>query len=345
MERSISVTIAKRQHYVYQAYLNAWEVEENRNQVWCLQNKNQLFISNTENLGVVQYYNKFPGLADDDIKVVKFIEAAMTHDSKDEEYIRLIKVTVNFYIDRNSFINKVNYSKKFHNWFKNTIGTNGEFEESTKTSNKFAEDYINHGLEGRYSHAENCGIEGLRKLQNGDLSFWDDKEKRSSFCYFLWNQYFRTRKIRDGLSKGLTHRMMELETSGLINSVKNLNMDGLAQIVSDMMETRMVCSDTIFLKKAVLLKNETVVPFITCDQPIVNLLADYETSNFVVEDFYVYYPISPRWALIIIDDDKFAVDSIPSEKQIMEYNDFIFKSSNEQIYSNSKEILQAYKAV
>lgn len=47
--------IKKRQHYVWQHYLNAWTNE--KKQIWCKQ-RNKIFVTSTENIGVESFLDR-----------------------------------------------------------------------------------------------------------------------------------------------------------------------------------------------------------------------------------------------------------------------------------------------
>ena len=90
-----------------------------------------------------------------------------------------------------------------------------------------------------------------------------------------------------------------------------------------------------------LLNNNTAIPFITSDQPIINLKCDYDNDLAETTELTFFYPISPTKALVINGDNTERQIDV-SEEAVREYNSAIARSSSHLIIGNEKEILRQY---
>lgn len=92
----------------------------------------------------------------------------------------------------------------------------------------------------------------------------------------------------------------------------------------------------------VLLENKTSVLFITGDQPVINTFAFTSENVNEIKDLEFYYPLSPYIAILITNRSKYLNVKFVTltDIEVATYNNFIIKSSFEQIYSLSKEDLE-----
>jgi Protein of unknown function (DUF4238) len=85
------------------------------------------------------------------------------------------------------------------------------------------------------------------------------------------------------------------------------------------------------------LKNVTTAPFITGDQPVVNML-DPKATN----DLELYYPLSPSLAMVLAKD----AGKFPDRErnvttfEVERYNYEIYDRSEDQLYSNDLAYLR-----
>jgi hypothetical protein len=94
--------------------------------------------------------------------------------------------------------------------------------------------------------------------------------------------------------------------------------------------------------RIVFLKNETAMPFITGDQPVINIL-DPKTTD----DVALYYPLSPKLAIVLTKDAmKFPNRTrrvTPLEVEV--YNHAIYSTSEDQVYSGDEAYLRSLVAI
>ena len=95
----------------------------------------------------------------------------------------------------------------------------------------------------------------------------------------------------------------------------------------------------------IFLENTSEIDFITSDQPLINNKIDELNDNGTVSQLEIYYPITPRIALIIHyqeQNEKYrtiALNSLDVDK----YNQTIFNHSNEFIFASTTKQLEEYK--
>ena len=88
----------------------------------------------------------------------------------------------------------------------------------------------------------------------------------------------------------------------------------------------------------VLLDNRTDTPFITGDQPIINMHATFEPRG--PEKLEFFYPISPQKAMLLLEASSDHSQSVMVE-DVLRFNNLIARNSHEQVFSNSREYLEA----
>ena len=102
------------------------------------------------------------------------------------------------------------------------------------------------------------------------------------------------------------------------------------------------CSDAILNAHITILINKTDVSFITSDQPVINLKADYKDLSQQPDKLVFYYPISPRVAMTINDGLYVKKIELTNAKEIYEYNDLINRAAYKMIFSNDKSVISKY---
>lgn len=93
--------------------------------------------------------------------------------------------------------------------------------------------------------------------------------------------------------------------------------------------------------KLVLLDNDTSTPFITADQPTVNLQAGHNQE--APYRFELFYPLSPKQAMLLLETSSNHGNFPLGELSVNAYNMMIAESSYEQKFSNSEEYLDRIK--
>jgi hypothetical protein len=190
-----------------------------------------------------------------------------------------------------------------------------------------AEEDFHADIEGRVAPQ----IEALRR---GDASFFSDRQLGAQFAHFLALQHFRTSAVR---SRAVARYR---EQAGMdISRSWNILVHILASNVGL----------TFYLERKrnplVQLVNETGVPFVTSDQPTVNLLGGMD-DNKGPEHLALYYPVSPTRAVLLdaIDQPCGFAGKVLTESDVGSLNAQVVRTAYRQIFAANREILSEIAA-
>lgn len=298
--------VKKKQHYVWRFYLKQW-CDERENIACCRNGK----IFRSDLMGVAQenYFYKLEEITDEEAIWVEEI-------SIDNNYPKLLK----------------EMDKKWIDTYRLPFQFIRKLKERGITNEEVFNKIINEGEENIYCLTEELGKPYLEKLYKEDILFYDKFDEKADFNIYICEQYFRTKKRLEAL-KSIPARGIEIaKLWGIFRHIYATNL-------SFNLSYR---KDKKFVLK--LLKNQTEINFITGDQPVINRYATKEQQGKSVDKFEFYYPITPRLAIYITENNYTSEElNMTDEKYIIELNDLIFYNSQEQIYSSSEKELERYK--
>ncbi len=164
-----------------------------------------------------------------------------------------------------------------------------------------------------------------------DLSFYDDPLLCGQFTHFLSLQALRTKGVRE---KTLARTKEQL----------GFSLERCWNVVTHIMAVNVGCSLMLERKRRplILLENHTGTPFITGDQPTVNLMrAPVPGDPPMLLAFY--YPVSPTLSVILDEvEERTGFEAGPvSVEQVARLNREIQTAAHKQVFGNSREILQS----
>ena len=184
-------------------------------------------------------------------------------------------------------------------------------------------------LENYHMGIEQSFATMLRQLQAGDISFYSNDKDCIDFAHYIAIQYMRTKGIKVRMEEAFKQHM-------------NIDITRLWNIASVMQATNIGCS--LFLgrkrQRLVLLKNGTAMPFVTGDQPIINLHGGNRPKPPTM--LSMYYPLSPGMAMIWGDVDElvpYSSDTLTAE-QVSYLNARIANEAHAQVFGHSATSLQ-----
>jgi hypothetical protein len=188
-------------------------------------------------------------------------------------------------------------------------------------ASQWIKEQIVNGEENYHCIIEHGLIPALDDMLEGNTSFYSDPKACYEFLYAVCVQYFRTKKMRAAIGR---------VNSPLPGSDMN-RVRGLFTLIS-----AMKVADSLFQERAehriVILKNETAVPFITGDQPIINLHATH--GQGIPQELEFYYPLSPARAMMLVRIGTDVAEFVDVDR-VNTLNELIVKNSHEQVFSNS----------
>ena len=163
------------------------------------------------------------------------------------------------------------------------------------------------------------------------LELSKERDERLSFFEFFANQFLRTSRGRKAV----------LDAT---ESTKNkFSEEVLYQKTTKYLFPLMMCCMTFTFSYCLwkkdfyleMLLNKTSANFITSDEPIINLCVDYKnTSSEQVSDMVLYYPVSPKIALLCKHGNcKNEKRCIKDTRDVKELNIKMFYAASRQVFS------------
>lgn len=195
-------------------------------------------------------------------------------------------------------------------------------------------------LENLHAAHERAALPIISALADEKLDTLDDKKNMLEFSIFLGHQISRTKTFRDRALQNL-HRSTPTEIA-IADAMKNAwwfvsYMYGMS-IGYSFFTARRGTTQAILI-------NETEIPFITSDNPVINIhscVSETEMTPPEYADFY--YPISPRVAITICDSNRFQPGkNVISESTVKELNSKIAGHAMINIIGNSEQVISDLK--
>lgn len=185
---------------------------------------------------------------------------------------------------------------------------------------------VNNTIENLYSSIEGKATPCLNCLRSGNLEFWKDEELFLDFITFVILLFTRTPK-------------KEMEAKKCMEAIYHSGWRIISIIVA--LGVTYNINANYEKWKITLLINNTQTPFITSDQPVINLS---QIHGEKVTEFVAYMPISPLYSVIIAKDDngdRLIYNNI-TENDVKRYNQRMKEESSEILLSNNDEILKEF---
>jgi hypothetical protein len=172
----------------------------------------------------------------------------------------------------------------------------------------------------------------LEAIKNRDFSFCEDPQKASGFFHGLYVQYLRTKAVRERACK---------KENVLFDDMERV-WDVLSHILAVEAGRWFFLSRNEF--RILVLDNHTEVPFITSDQPIINMLTPGGSWD-VPETMELYYPLSPTQAMLYLEKATTVggISTCVSIDEAHRYNMMMLDHCAFRVFSNSEEYLKFLK--
>jgi hypothetical protein len=297
----------KNQHYVFRAYLKSWAENE---QIWCLRN-GRLFRSNLRGVASERFFYRSYPLTKEERE---FIDKVMIEGAPDP-----LKDILNSFM-RTYCLGQTIKSQKSPAW-------KGEHEQ-------LIDEMIEQGAEDWHAYVESAFLPFLEKMLEGNTDFYDDYKLTTPFIFGLCAQFTRTKQVRE-----TSLRVMGQDIKG--RNTLHI-MSAMAFLISIRLSHNLFVDRKSF--KVEIVENESDTPFITTDQPVINVHGDVKADGVPPDDFELFYPLSPKRAMVFLKKET----SIPlriGAIAVNAYNVTMAQHSHEQIFSHSTEYLESFAKV
>ncbi|MGZ3237968.1 MAG: DUF4238 domain-containing protein, partial [Burkholderiaceae bacterium] len=270
--------------------------------IWCLQN-DRIFPTGTTVVAVERDFYKLETLTTADVDLIRSLFTD-SHPAAKDSFNQLLELSTAPFRLAQWAINQSN-----HNVITEAL-----------------EEYASNVLEDYHANIEASFLPMLELALKGDISFYDD-ERCIPFLNFLSTQYMRTKGIKArsiALSAANGHPDLSRAWNVMIHMfATNIGAD----LYRDWKHRRLV-----------LIHNATDVPFITGDQPAINLKA---TPHLPPENLSIFYPITPQLALVLADVGEpplFPENGLTSEQASM-LNRKVGEASYQQVFAKERDSL------
>ncbi len=345
--------VTNKQHYVFQAYLKKWGEK-----LWCLKKTEKtVFRSSTNDVLNKRQMYKIQEMNDDEKKFFELIMTSMKLTNTDKSEMRSHIKEYLLPFENLQFVEalkKIPIPMDYH--------LNAELQEDYINLHNLIHKQIVNTEEDFYGDYEGEAIVWINSIIDGNTEFYykrietpkmmeniiEDKDSyvRDEFLNFLCIQYFRTvgmrNQILDNIKKMIElaanskFREEDIEDVDLSFDTANIRPESILPHMVWIIETK--CSAGLSRKNADLqiIRNETELPFITSDQPIINMKA--ELGGGAPDEFVLYYPLSPKVAVTINGGRGERI--LEKKSEVDNYNKMILDHSFEYVISNKKEVLE-----
>lgn len=175
----------KKQHYIWRSYLAPWTRDNsNKGQIIC-RREGRIFPVSLMNVAHENYFYEVKELSKREIELIY----GMTIRGKTG-----IQKTVG-----ENWLNLYCASFKFARAVGKYLPGNDEKVFEAITATQEFKDYNIESIEKLHGKIETQGMEYVKLLREDNIGFWESEIGREDFSFFLANQYFRTKKMRNGI--------------------------------------------------------------------------------------------------------------------------------------------------
>ncbi|MBU1020265.1 MAG: DUF4238 domain-containing protein, partial [Firmicutes bacterium] len=176
---------------------------------------------------------------------------------------------------------------------------------------------------------ERDSLEYFHSMKDNDFLFLDNEEDRILFSFFTALQFLRTLRNRNAILNAMTHKQIRDAIEKTWNYGKFI------------LANRFGAS--IYKCKIQIFHNKTNIPFITSDQPVINLDAKFNSDGTPPKTMKLYYPISPQTALCFIPGPmETEHKNVEDYYEVETLNDLMHKWSEVHTFSNYEIMLKKY---
>lgn len=312
----------KKQHYVWRNYLAAWAQDNTvTGKTWCLR-ENKVFQPSLMNIAHENYFYEVKELSQKERTLI--YEMAIKNTTGIQRQVN--EQWLNLYCAPYDYADKIA-----------SLGYSSyDYTEpiDIKKDKLFRQWSIEH-IEVLHCQIESSGIPYISLLRQNSLDFWKAKIDREKFGFFLSNQYFRTKRMRDAFVSSLSKNK---EKMGSFIDIRPENIWLPLFLIFASNVGIQIAHD---FSAILLLSNNT--SFIVGDQPVINTYSTFDART-VPEKVEFFYPITPSSALLLTNDPKYTsgqIINIPPE-EVMRYNLLEQKSAREMIFAKEKTDLSAF---
>lgn len=305
-----------KHHYVWASYLRNWSLNER--DVYYTTAKGNIACDSVKGLAMEKDFYKSKRLTKEHLEHVNTF-ASLFPEGRQDAHIDILNGCL--YVQKIEDIGK-------------SLG-NKEIQEIINTN-------LSNYLEFLHSCHEDSALEIIKSLAKGDLTILSDDKRLSDFSLFLGHQVFRTKKMKAVANTIISN----IDTTKSRNVSRSINecwwflsyMFGI-NLGLDLFGTRHDDGHCLLI-------NNTSVPFITSDHPVIDIPLTMREENRLsgARNVDFYYPISPKIAYMIKAGDRLGSSKVEvTDNEADEMNSNIAKRANVHIFGDSESAIKPYR--
>lgn len=304
--------IKHKHHYVWAYYLKGWS---NNNDIWYISRKGNIVKDSIYGIACEKDFYKISFFTPEELEIARF-HANLSNTELCNFHHQLI----NQFIERQYMFEALKKLSPKRQLLQN--------DENIFCHN-FFEDIL--------SKIESESRDYLTNMKSGNISFLDDPAHLNNFCNYIGFQFVRTKCVKELLT--ISFKPEDINNDELNKYFSFYNKHWwFACIYFAINLSYAIRTNRVY--KFRLINNFSSEPFITSDQPVINI------NSFVSsgEDIDLYYPISEQKALLVYSSASYAeLSVIKNVEFVKKLNIEICKAAAYSIYTSSSEILKIYK--
>jgi len=292
--------------------LSAWAEND---QIWAfLKEKDKVIRSNLMGVAQERYFYELISFTDEEESFLKKLVVGMSHPSVKE-------LNLDFF---QTFTSHYKLTKQ--------LGDSA----ISKDQRSFIENEIRklevNLMEDSHGKMETSGMKLLAVIDSKNYNFLENQDDFYETMMFLCFQYFRTKKMKINIEKSFS---------------ADINFGKFWNIISHVMATTLARNFSFSPDLSFMFyENNRGKTFLTCDQPIFNILSDHVDNEGNPSEIELYYPLSPRLALLISFTPKphnWINSQIIDEETVDYFNQKVIKYGTEFVFANNREDLEFYR--
>jgi hypothetical protein len=254
--------VTKNQHYVFRAYLKQWAEHD---LIYCLR-EGRVFQANLTGVACERFFYRLQDLTPKELRLIEDLFGKHPSEGLKEMQKQFMAIYL------------------FPTRLRKKLGSDADPRILSALESAIAQ-----GQEDYHQRIEDDLLVFLQRMLVGNVDFYSDSERAASFLYGICVQYTRTKRTIEASLDVIGSEFGDCDVRRVMGALSPL--------------MAMAVAHSLFIDrerfKLVLMENESDTPFITADQPVVNLQAGYTRKP--PEKFELFYPLSPRKAMLLVE--------------------------------------------
>ena len=305
--------VKKKHHHVWADYLRRWSHDGVK--VYHTTSRRNIINESVRGVAMEQHFYRLTSLSDFDVSVILGLSA---------------KADIELQKQHRSYLADFLQFQRTQQIYK----ISGRSDATTDLAIEALESKL---IENLHSSHEREVLPIMRALADGQLPVLYENKNILAFTTFLGHQITRTKNMKDKVFASYDDSVPGMREFSA--SMKNS-----WWFMSYMLGMNLGRELYLFRDRYThtLLRNNSSVPFITSDQPVINVHeAVWRDESSAPEFVDFYYPISPTFAYLIAESDKFSGGiSDVSETEAQGFNKKVAARANTHIVGVSEESLR-----